>query len=75
MEEGKDTVVDPIGEVKEDKLVGGIDVGPILGGDGCVKGDPLEPVGIPGASSSGSYEAEGNVDEEPEGPILTGDFL
>lgn len=64
LEDGKDAVVDPLGEAREDKLVGGIiDVEPKLGEGGCLKGDLLEPVGSPEASDDGV--------EEPKGPTLT----
>lgn len=67
LEEGKDSVVDPIGETREDKLVGGIvDDTSKLGDEGCLKGDPLEPVGIAAEAS-----ADGNDDDEPKGPTLT----
>lgn len=67
LEEGKDAVVDPIGETREDKLVGGIvDDTSKLGDEGCLKGDPLEPVGIAAEAS-----ADGDDDDEPKGPTLT----
>jgi len=57
--------VDPLGDPKEEKLVGGIDVVPKFGADGCLKGDLLDPVaGIPAA-------ADDDGDEEPTGPTLT----
>jgi len=72
LEDGKDAVVDPLGEPKEDKLVGGIDVEPKLGEEGCLKGDPLEPVGgIPEPSAVTDDDGE----EEPKGPTLTEAFL
>ncbi|KAG0624983.1 hypothetical protein M758_2G018600 [Ceratodon purpureus] len=67
LEDGKDAVVDPIGDAKEDKLLGGIDLEAKLGEDGCLKGDPLEPVGIPDASAVADNDGE----EEPKGPSLT----
>lgn len=61
--------MDPKGELREDKLVGGIiDVDPKLGESGCLKGDLLEPVvGIPEPSAV----ADDDGDEEPKGPTLT----
>ena len=67
LEDGKDAVVDPLGDPKEDKLIGAIDVEPKLGEDGCLKGDLLEPVGVPDASDV----ADNGGDEEPKGPTLT----
>jgi len=67
LEDGKDAVVDPLSDSTEDKLVGVIDVEPKLGEDGCLKGDLLEPVGVPDPSAVADDEGE----EEPKGPSLT----
>lgn len=67
LEDGKDAVVDPFGDAKEDKMIGGIVAEPKLGEGGCLKGDLLEPVGVPDASDVADYDG----DEEPKGPTLT----
>jgi hypothetical protein len=66
LEDGKDAVVDPLGDAKEDKLIVGTDVEPKLGEDGCLQGDLLEPVGVPDASGV----ADNDGDEKPKGPSL-----
>jgi hypothetical protein len=69
LEEGTDAVVDPVGEPKEDKLVGGIDVQPKLGEYGCVG-----PV-IGAEPSVTTDSADDGGDEEPKGPSLTEAYL